>query len=135
MSKRIFRLVTLEARKSAARCIAESPDGFVVEVREPTRNLEQNSLLWVLLTKFSQQLQWPVNGRMVSMDAEDWKHVLSAAFKRERARLAMGLDGGVVMLGLRTSQMGRKEFAEFLEFVQSVAADRGVTLDDAKEEA
>jgi TRAP-type mannitol/chloroaromatic compound transport system permease small subunit len=39
------------------------------------------------------------------------------------------LFGGMVMLGMRTSQMSRRAFAEFIDFVQSVAADRGVALE------
>jgi hypothetical protein len=64
------------------------------------------------------------------MSPEEWKDVLSSAYRKESARLAMGLDGGVVMLGMRTSQMGKREFAEFIEFLQSVAADRDVELDE-----
>jgi hypothetical protein len=108
--------------------VQDAPEGYVVTVAEPTRNLEQNSLLWVILTEFAWQLQWPVNGKFVTMTPTEWKDVLSAAYRKESARLAMGLDGGVVMLGLRTSQMGKSEFAEFIEFVRSVAADRGVEL-------
>jgi NinB protein len=95
------------------------------------RNSEQNALLWVWLTAFSAQLQWPVNGAMVKLTAEEWKDVLSAAFKRESQRVAMGLDGGMVLLGLRTSEMGKREFAEFMEFVMATAALRGVNADQA----
>lgn len=40
----------------------------------------------------------------------------------------MGLDGGVVMLGQRTSQFSKREFSEWLEFLHATAADRGVTV-------
>jgi hypothetical protein len=80
--------------------------------------------MWALLSEFAERLEWPVNGRMVKMDAEDWKHVLTAAFRQETARLAMGLNGGVVMLGSRTSKMNKREFSEFLEFINAVAAER-----------
>jgi hypothetical protein len=84
--------------------------------------------MWPLLTVFSQQLQWPVDGRMVTMDADDWKDVLSAAFKGESVRLAMGLNGGVVLLGQRTSKFTKAQFAEWIEFLYATAADRGVKL-------
>jgi NinB protein len=126
----IFQLSHAQARQRATEAVQKAPDGYVVKITEPTRNLEQNALLWVYLGAFADQLVWPVNGRMVKMLPADWKHVLSAAFRKEQARLAMGLDGGVVMLGSSTSQMGKREFAEFLDFVSSVAADRGVMLDD-----
>jgi hypothetical protein len=116
------------ARRRAIDAVSQAPAGYVVTVKEPTRNLSQNAALWPILQEFSEQLLWPVNGRMVKMEPEDWKHVLSAAFRKEQARLAMGLDGGVVMLGLRTSKMGKKDFGEFLDFLGAVAADRGVAI-------
>ena len=55
--------------------------------------------------------------------------MLTAAFQNQTARLAMGLDGGVVMLGLRTSEMLKDKFSEWLDFLNAVAADRGVILE------
>lgn len=124
--KRIFVLAHSDARKRAAEFVAQAPPGYVVTITPPKRNSEQNALLWVLLTAFSAQLQWPVNGAMVRLEPEEWKDILSAAYRQESQRVAMGLNGGMVMLGMRTSQMGKREFAEFIEFVQSVAVDRGV---------
>ena len=76
----------------------------------------------------SKQLQWPVNGQMVWMAPEEWKDVLTAAFQSETVRLAMGMNGGVVMLGLRTSKMGKKRFSEWLEFLKATAEMRGVSV-------
>ncbi len=125
----MFRLVHSEARRRAALAVQQAPAGHIVRISEPTRNSEQNALMWVLLAAFSEQLEWPVNGRMVKLAPEEWKDLLSAAYKREAQRVAMGIDGGMVMLGLRTSKMGKREFAEFIDFIHSVAADRGVELE------
>lgn len=127
--KSLFILAHAEARRRAMAAVSNAPEGYVVTIAQPTRNSEQNALMWVLLTAFSKQLQWPVNGQMVKLSPEEWKDVLSAAFKRETQRVAMGIDGGMVILGMRTSQMGKRQFAEFIEFIQAVAADRGVTLE------
>lgn len=108
---------------------------FELELRDVRRNSEQNALLWVWLTAFSEQLTWPVNGAMVKLSPEEWKDILSAAFKRESQRVAAGLDGGMVLLGMRTSQMGKREFGEFLEFVMATAAHRGVVLEEEVAEA
>lgn len=102
---------------------------FVVMTMAPeTRSQAQNRLMWPLLTCFRKALLWPINGRMVDMDEDDWKDVLSAAFKGDKVRLAMGLDGGVVLLGQRTSKFTKKEFSEWIEFLYATAADRGVKL-------
>ena len=119
-----FHLVHDEARQRAMQAIRQADHGQVVTIKPPTRSLEQNAAMWALLSEFAERLEWPVNGRMVKMDAEDWKHVLTAAFRQETARLAMGLNGGVVMLGSRTSKMDKREFSEFLEFINAVAAER-----------
>ncbi len=124
-----FILAHHEARRRAVAAVAEAPDSYAVTIKAPTRNLEQNALLWVLLTAFSEQLKWPVNGAMARLSPEEWKDILTAAFRNESQRIAAGLNGGMVMLGMRTSQLSKSQFAEFIEFVQSVAADRGVTLE------
>lgn len=127
--KRTFYLAHAEARRRAVEFVANAPDGWRITAQEPPRNLDQNALLWVYLTAFSAQLLWPVNGAMVTLTPEEWKDVLSAAFRNETQRIAMGLNGGMVILGLRTSRMSKRQFAEFIEFIQSVAADRGVVLE------
>ena len=128
--KRIFNLVHSEARRRAVAAVAEAPEGWTVTVAPPRRNLDQNALLWVLLTAFSEQLKWPVNGAMVQLEPEEWKDVLTAAYRNESQRIAMGLNGGMVILGMRTSQLSKREFAEFIEFIHSVAVERGVVFDE-----
>lgn len=101
---------------------------FTVKVSEPTRSLEQNAAQWPILEAFSRQLKWPVNGELVHMSPEEWKDVLTAAFRNETQRIAMGLNGGMVILGMRTSKMPRGMFSEWLEFLNATAAMRGVDL-------
>ena len=128
--RKVFVLAHDEARRRAVAFVAQAPAGYVVEVKEPTRNLDQNALLWVLLTAFAEQLKWPVNGAMVQLEPEEWKDVLTAAYRNESQRIAMGLNGGMVILGMRTSQLSKREFAEFIEFIHSVAVERGVVFDE-----
>ena len=125
---RLFILAHEEARRRALQAVQEAAPGMIVQIKEPTRNLEQNALLWKLLQAFSEQLLWPVNGHMTKLTAEEFKDILSAAFKSETVRVAQGINGGVVMLGARTSKMSKREFSEFLEFVHMVAAERGVEV-------
>ena len=126
--KRTFILVHPQARANAVRAVQTTPDGYAVTIQEANRSLDQNAAQWPILESFSAQLTWPVNGQMVKMSAEEWKDVLTAAFQQETARLAMGLNGGVVMLGQRTSKFGKKKFSEWLEFLHAVAAQRGVVV-------
>lgn len=128
MEKRVFFLAHDVARRSAIECVASAPAGYRVEVREPSRSLDQNAAMWPILEAFSEQLEWPVNGVMSQLTPEEWKDLLTAAFRQEQPRLALGINGGMVMLGQRTSKFGKKEFSEFLEFLHAMAADRGVIV-------
>ena len=130
--KRIFRLAHDQARKLAAEFLARAPDGWMVTFSEPTRNLEQNDAQFRILRAFSNQIQWPVNGRMESLTPEEWKDLLTAAFRQQQPRIAQGIDGGMVLLGQRTSKFSVREFSDYLEFLHSVAADRGVVLGEVK---
>lgn len=115
-------------RERALEAVRTAQDGFAVTVAEPTRNLEQNAAQWPILQAFAEQLQWPVNGAMVHMSPEEWKDILTAAFRRESVRVAQGLDGGMVMLGARTREFSKREFSEWLDFLHATAAARGVNL-------
>lgn len=117
------------ARRRAVAAVAEAPAGMVVKLEEPTRSLEQNALMWKLLEAFSRQLVWPVNGSMQQLSKEEWKDLMTAGFRQEQPRLAMGLRGGVVMMGCSTRKMGKREMADFITFIQSEAVDRGVELE------
>lgn len=127
MSRRPFVLINDEVRARAVQAVREAPVGHMVTLKEPGRNLGQNAAMWGILQAFSEQLLWPVNGTLSRMSPEDWKDLLSAAFKRQ-ARVAVGLDGGVVMLGQSTSRFTKREFSDFIEFLHATAADRGVVV-------
>lgn len=128
MTKHYYRLAHAEARRRAADACMTAPDGFVVTVSEPSRSLDQNAAQWPILQAIASQIQWPVNGRMETLTDEEFKDVLTAAFKGEQIRIARGVNGGVVMLGLRTSKFSKKEFSEWLEFLHWFCADRGIDL-------
>lgn len=128
MTKKVFRLADNFVRQRAIDAVKDAPADYVVEIKERTRSLDQNAAQWPILEAFSRQLLWPVNGQMVTMSPEEWKDVLTAAFKNETSRLAMGLNGGVVMLGMRTREMTKKQFSDWLEFLHHVAADREVDV-------
>lgn len=92
-------------------------------MNEERRTVEQNRLMWALLTDVANQVKWPVNNVMTSMSPEDWKHVLSAGLKREQ-RVAAGIEGGFVILGQYTHKFSKPEMAEFIELIYSFGANR-----------
>lgn len=129
---RKFRLVNEGVKRLMLQALADMPvseaSPLIVTVKEEGRTLDQNAAMWPLLEAFSVQKTWHVNGKLEYLSAEDWKDLLSAAFKNQANRIATGLDGGVVILGSRTSKMTKPEFYDFLEFIHATAADIGVEL-------
>jgi hypothetical protein len=125
MDRQVFVLSHPLARRNAARACAEAPDGFRVEIKPRTRTLDQNALLWSCLTDIAKQVQWPVNGRHEYLTADEWKAIFSASLKQEQ-RMAMGLQGGFVMLGERTSRMSIKQMTELIDLIHAFGNERGV---------
>ncbi len=126
--KQIFRFVHIEARRRAAAYCMSAPDGTVAKFQDADRTLEQNAAQWPILQCFAKQKQWPVNGVLEWITDEEYKDILTAAFYQENVRLAAGLDGGVVMLGRRTSKFKKKEFSDWLEFLHAAAVRFGIDL-------
>ena len=122
--KRLYSLVHQEARRRAANDCLTAPDGWVVSVSEPTRNLEQNAKLWAMLAEVSEQVEW----YGTKLSSEDWKYVFTAALKKER--VVPGINGGFVVLGQSTSKMNKAEFSELLELIYAFAAEKGVVWSD-----
>lgn len=113
------------ARDRAAAHCHKVPDGTVIVFKEPNRSLQQNAMLWACLSDIATQVEWPVDGAMQRLDAEDWKAILSAGLVKGQ-RVAQGVEGGFVMLGLRTSIMGKKEMSELIEFIRLFGDSKGV---------
>lgn len=97
-----------------------------IEECQPTRTLEQNSKLWAVLNDIARQVPWFVDGKEQLIDAEDWKHILTAGLKKHQ-RIAAGIEGGFVILGVRTSRMKIGEMVELIEFAMWFGAEKGVT--------
>ena len=127
--KKTFILANDIARANAVQFVQNAPDGYAVTVSEMNRTLEQNSAQWPILNAFADQLRWPVNGKLEWLTPEEWKDLLTAAFKRETVRVSPGLDGGMVMLGQKTSKFGKKEFSDWIDFLKATATARDVRID------
>ena len=131
----IFNLINHAVRLRCCEAIMSAPDGMRVEIKERKRSLDQNAAQWPILQAFAEQIKWPVNGELVTLEPDEFKDILTAAFFGESVRLAQGLNGGVVMLGKRTSKFTKKEFSDWLEFLHAAAAARGVVVYDDHREA
>lgn len=117
---RLAFILNETSRRHAISAIVDAPDGMEVTIKQPTRNLEQNAALWAALADVAAQVDWYGE----KLTAEEWKDVLTAAWKRQR--VVRGVDGGFVVIGARTSKMTKTEMSELLELVYAFGAEQGV---------
>lgn len=118
------------ARKAICRHVLAAPDGYVVTIKEPTRNLEQNAKMWAMLEDLAEQCDWHGN----KLVAEEWKDLLSAGLVQSKA--VPNLTGnGFVILGQRTSRLTKSQFAALIELIYAFGAERGVEWSEPPVEA
>lgn len=91
-----------------------------LKAQTETRTIKQNAMMWSCLTDLSKQVDW--YGQKLSPD--DWKHVLTASLRKQRA--VPGIDGGFVVIGLSTSKMTIQEMIEMVDLCHAFGSDKGV---------
>jgi hypothetical protein len=125
-----------ESRNLIINAILSAPTGVLVIIQPDTRTLAQNRCQWQILAAFAKQLQWPINGAMQFISDEDYKDILTAAYRQEMTRIAQGFDGkSVVMLGHRTREFTKEEWPDWMAFLNWAAAEKGVKVPVSKRRA
>jgi hypothetical protein len=126
MDRRTYLLDTPRKRRDVATLVAHLERGSRVEVKGPKRSLDQNSLMWVWLTAFAEQAEWAGKRRTTT----EWKDLLTAAVKIAGGGVEAvpGLEGGLMLLGLHTSDMSKAEMADLISYMEAKAAELGVVL-------
>lgn len=97
----------------------------VIEIKEMTRSIDQNSKLWAILGDISNQVEW--HGRKLS--SESWKHIFTAALIKQEVVPNLAGDGFVV-LGQSTSKMTVAQMRDLIELIQAFGAERNVRWGD-----
>lgn len=94
-----------------------------------TRTVDQNAKLWPMLTDISLQVVW--YGKKYSKD--DWKTILTGSYRK--SEFVPNVDGtGFVVLGMSTSKMNRRVFADLIEFIYSFGASQSVKWSEKSKE-
>lgn len=120
-NKQRFILVNSKVRMNAQRAISQAPQGYEVEIKPVTRNLDQNAKLWAMLANVSKQVSY--YGKTLS--TEDWKSLFTGSLRG--FELMPSIEGdGYVMLGETTSNMSKKRFTELIEMIYSFGAENQV---------
>lgn len=128
MNKQSYFLIDHSRRRNCIEFINALPISndhpLVVTIQERTRSLDQNAKLWACLNDVSEQVNW--HGRKLA--SEEWKHVFTAALKKQD--VVPGLDGGFVVLGQSTSRMTLGEMRDLIELISAFGAEQGVRFGD-----
>jgi hypothetical protein len=124
--KQRFILSHDTARQRALSAVSAAPEGMVVEIKEPTRSLEQSAKLHAMLGDVAAQVEW--HGMKLHKDI--WKRLCTAAMLRELGESPMlvpSLDGhGVEIIYEKTSTMGVRMMAALIEWVYAFGGEKGV---------
>lgn len=131
--KQQFHLVNDAIKQNAISYIRDLPVDqkrpLVLDIKEPTRTIEQNKKMWSLLKDLSDQVIWFGN----KYDSDDWKDLITALVaksKKQQQRMAPSLDGGVVMFGQRTSKMNVRQMVEVIEAIYWFGTQQGVQFSE-----
>jgi hypothetical protein len=127
--KRIFRLHTGNYRDVFTNAFtfvrdlfsAGCVDALIVTVEKAKRSNEQNRKMWAVLNDIAKQVDW--YGQ--NLDAEGFKHLITAGYKKFKS--VPSIDGnGFVMMGLSTKAMTISEMAKLIEHAQFFGEANGV---------
>lgn len=123
-----FHLINDSVRQNAIEFIRQLPVDekrpLVLDIKEMTRTLAQNRMLWACLNDVSMQVVW--YGR--KLDSESWKHVFSASLKAQEA--VPGINGGFVVLGQSTRKMRVSEMCDLITLIHAFGAEHNVKFSD-----
>ncbi len=107
-------------RHLAKKLIDVAPHGAVVNVREATRNADQNARLWAMLSDISRSRP---DGR--THTAEVWKALFMNACGYE-VQFLQGLDGNPFPSGFRSSRLSVRQMADLITYIASYGDQHGV---------
>ena len=137
--KQTFILAHDMARANAARAVQAAPDGYMVQISEPTKKREQEEKYHAMIGDIAKQCEF-MGGKL---DADDWKRLLVDMFAKVMRDLGTPLhhDGRVipsldyervVQLGIQTRDFWVREAADFIEYLFSFGAENGVRFSAAE---
>lgn len=89
-------------------------------IKREKRSLDQNSLLWSVLTDLSKQVDWYGN----KLTPEEWKIMLTASMKQQKT--LPGIHGGFVVVGASTSQMTKDEMGQLITIAHAFGDEKEV---------
>ncbi len=112
-------------RDLAVKGVKAAPDGWLLELKEPTRSSEQNAALWSLLSQV--QKQRPTHNG-VKMTADLWKAVFMQAWGAEVVFLPALEGDGMFPAGHRSSHLTVSQMSELITVILAWTAREGLVI-------
>lgn len=115
--KAMYRLISEQIRAMAIRDVRMAPDGHYVTIKEPTRSLDQNSMLHALLQSLEGK-EWAGKPRTM----EEWKVLMVSGHALATGRqveVVEGLEGEPVNIRESTALMTVGRLNSLIEYVQA----------------
>jgi hypothetical protein len=133
IEKQVFVMAHTAARRNAMSAVMECPEKYIVEIKPPTKSLDQSAKYHAMFSDVAKQI--PFMGSM--RDLETWKRLLVDAFARIKAAegdpvqgvgaIIPNLDGtGFVQLGVQTRKFSKRHASEFIEYLYAYGAENNV---------
>lgn len=126
-----FILAHQAARDRAKSAIDAAPAGFYVEIKEPTRNLEQSAKFHAMCGDLSKQREFAGKLRKPGQ----WKVLLisgHAMATKEGSEMVPGLEGEWCNIREETSKMSVRRMASLIEYTQAYGDNAGVIWTEPK---
>lgn len=117
------------ARKAICRHVLAAPEGYVVSINEPKRNLEQNAKFHAICSDLSRQKQFAGSFRT----PEQWKMLLisgHAVATKQGSEMVPGLEGEWCNLRESSAKMSAKRMSSLIEYAVAFSISTGVKLSE-----
>lgn len=102
---------------------------LMVEIKEPTRSLEQSALLHALFGELSKKAKWQGE----KLTPEQWKVLMISAHTIATGapcKLTVGLEGEMVNLRESSAKMSVKRLSSLIEYIYAWCAMNEINLKD-----
>lgn len=125
--KKLFVLVHDEARLRAMEAINAAPDGYMVRIGPPSRNLEQNALFHAICGELAAKLPYAGKARTL----EQWKAIIvngHSVTTKADAEIVPGLEGEFLNLRESSAKMTVARMSSLIEYALAFCAMHGIDV-------
>lgn len=111
-----IKLINEQRRRHAVQKVLQAPIDMIVDIKEPTRNADQNARLWAMIGDIRKARP---GGRLAT--TEQWKCAIMETFNQEIGRkpeTTLDLEGNPFSVNPHsTSGLSKRMFSDLITFI------------------